>query len=82
MNNKFLREKFEETPTFLSKVFRSCANKIVQNLFETLSVATRYCRDHVGFLVEVSVQKLSKLGLCCQKVSKFGNFGFSVVKFV
>ena len=48
--------------TFSSKVFESCANKLVWYLFGTLPVARRFNPEPMIFLIEVSFRKVSKIG--------------------
>ena len=55
--------------TFSSKVFDSCANKLV-GYFETLPVATRFNPEPMVFLIEVNFRKVSKIGTMLSKIKK------------
>ena len=56
--------------TFSSKVFESCANKLVWYLFGTLPVARRFNPEPMIFLIEVSFRKVSKIGTILSKIKK------------
>ena len=55
---------------FSSKVFESCANKLVWYLFGTLPVARRFNPEPMIFMIEVSFRKVSKNGTILSKIKK------------
>ena len=81
MDNNVLIEQVEKFFTFSGIFFESCAFKLVQCVFETLPVATRFNPDSMGFLIEVNFPKCPTLGLGCQNLGNFGNFVTFVAKF-
>ena len=56
--------------TFSSKVFESCANKLVWYLYGSLPVTRRFNTEPMIFLIEVIFRKVSKIGTMLSKKKK------------